>query len=110
MRLSLFERAVIFPLSELNLNVNVKDLEAKVTDNRGKALHLEPNQPEEERGTLSNNDIIKVMRYLVKIRNGKENIDDIDHLGNRRSAPWANCFRTSTASVCPVWSVWYVSV
>ena len=79
-----FERAVIFPLSELNLNVNVKDLEAKVTDNRGKALHLEPNQPEEERGTLSNNDIIKVMRYLVKIRNGKENIDDIDHLGNRR--------------------------
>lgn len=79
-----FDRAVIFPLSELNLNVNVKDLEAKVTDNRGKTLHLEPNPPEEERGTLSNNDIIKVMRYLVKIRNGKENIDDIDHLGNRR--------------------------
>jgi len=35
-------------------------------------------------GTLSNDDIIKVMRTLISIRNGKGEVDDIDHLGNRR--------------------------
>ena len=35
-------------------------------------------------GTLSNDDIIDVMKTLINIRNGKDNVDDIDHLGNRR--------------------------
>ena len=35
-------------------------------------------------GTLTNNDIIDVLRTLVDIRNGKGSVDDIDHLGNRR--------------------------
>ena len=35
-------------------------------------------------GTLSNDDIIDVMRCLINIRNGKDTVDDIDHLGNRR--------------------------
>ena len=35
-------------------------------------------------GTLSNNDIISVLRELINIRNGKGEVDDIDHLGNRR--------------------------
>src|SRR5690606_984652 len=35
-------------------------------------------------GTLSNEDIIDVMRTLIDIRNGKGIVDDIDHLGNRR--------------------------
>jgi DNA-directed RNA polymerase subunit beta len=35
-------------------------------------------------GTLSNEDIIDVMRCLINIRNGKDTVDDIDHLGNRR--------------------------
>ena len=35
-------------------------------------------------GTLSNQDIIDVIRILVELRNGKGEIDDIDHLGNRR--------------------------
>jgi DNA-directed RNA polymerase subunit beta len=35
-------------------------------------------------GTLSNEDIIDVIRILVELRNGKGEIDDIDHLGNRR--------------------------
>ena len=35
-------------------------------------------------GTLSNNDIIDVMKCLIDIRNGKDTVDDIDHLGNRR--------------------------
>ncbi len=35
-------------------------------------------------GTLSNEDIIAVMRTLIDIRNGNGTVDDIDHLGNRR--------------------------
>ncbi len=35
-------------------------------------------------GILSNEDIIDVMKELVNIRNGKGQVDDIDHLGNRR--------------------------
>ncbi len=35
-------------------------------------------------GTLSNEDIIEVMKCLINIRNGKDTVDDIDHLGNRR--------------------------
>jgi DNA-directed RNA polymerase subunit beta len=34
--------------------------------------------------TLSNEDIIAVIKILVDLRNGKGEIDDIDHLGNRR--------------------------
>ena len=35
-------------------------------------------------GTLSNEDIIDVVKCLINIRNGKDTVDDIDHLGNRR--------------------------
>ena len=35
-------------------------------------------------GTLSKEDIIAVMKTLIDIRNGKGEVDDIDHLGNRR--------------------------
>jgi len=35
-------------------------------------------------GTLSNEDIIDVVKTLVNIRNGADTVDDIDHLGNRR--------------------------
>ncbi len=34
--------------------------------------------------TLENNDILAVIKILVDLRNGKGEIDDIDHLGNRR--------------------------
>ena len=34
--------------------------------------------------TLSNDDITAVIRILVELRNGRGEIDDIDHLGNRR--------------------------
>ena len=33
---------------------------------------------------LSKEDIVEVLRVLLNIRNGKDNVDDIDHLGNRR--------------------------
>ncbi len=35
-------------------------------------------------GTLSNDDIVDVVKCLINIRNGKDVVDDIDHLGNRR--------------------------
>ena len=35
-------------------------------------------------GVLSNEDIVDVVRTLIDIRNGKDQVDDIDHLGNRR--------------------------
>ena len=35
-------------------------------------------------GVLSHEDILAVLRVLIEIRNGKGNVDDIDHLGNRR--------------------------
>ncbi|RZG73080.1 DNA-directed RNA polymerase subunit beta [Acinetobacter sp. WCHAc060025] len=38
----------------------------------------------EVEGILSNDDIIDVLKTLVEIRNGKGEVDDIDHLGNRR--------------------------
>ena len=41
-------------------------------------------ETEEGEGTLSNEDIINVLKELIAIRNGNGNVDDIDHLGNRR--------------------------
>ncbi len=38
----------------------------------------------EQRLTLSPKDIVEVIRILVELRNGRGDIDDIDHLGNRR--------------------------
>ena len=38
----------------------------------------------EQRFTLSPKDIVEVIRILVELRNGRGDIDDIDHLGNRR--------------------------
>jgi len=35
-------------------------------------------------GTLSTEDIVAVIRILVELRNGRGEVDDIDHLGNRR--------------------------
>ncbi|WP_406665746.1 DNA-directed RNA polymerase subunit beta [Gallaecimonas sp. GXIMD1310] len=35
-------------------------------------------------GILDNQDIIDVMKTLIEIRNGRGEVDDIDHLGNRR--------------------------
>src|SRR3546814_7940696 len=34
--------------------------------------------------TLTNEDILETIKVLVELRNGRGQIDDIDHLGNRR--------------------------
>ena len=38
----------------------------------------------EGEGTLSNEDILAVIKTLIDIRDGRGIVDDIDHLGNRR--------------------------
>ncbi|MDG3084602.1 DNA-directed RNA polymerase subunit beta [Vibrio hannami] len=37
-----------------------------------------------DQGILDETDIVEVMKKLIAIRNGKGEVDDIDHLGNRR--------------------------
>jgi len=37
-----------------------------------------------EHGTLRREDILEVVRYLVELKSGNGQVDDIDHLGNRR--------------------------
>ncbi len=44
---------------------------------------LETDQPLDCK-TLTKEDIIAIVRYLISLRNGKGMVDDIDHLGNRR--------------------------
>jgi len=38
----------------------------------------------EEQTTLTREDILKVVQYLINLKNKKGEVDDIDHLGNRR--------------------------
>ena len=44
---------------------------------------LNLNHPIEQK-TLTKQDIIEIIKYLVRLTNGKAEIDDIDHLSNRR--------------------------
>ncbi|HZM36360.1 MAG TPA: DNA-directed RNA polymerase subunit beta [Burkholderiales bacterium] len=54
------------------------DLRGKGIDKGKLDVRVEP------RLTLSPKDIVEVIRILVELRNGRGEIDDIDHLGNRR--------------------------
>ena len=38
----------------------------------------------EDQTVLCNEDIIAIVRYILRLKSGQGNIDDIDHLGNRR--------------------------
>jgi DNA-directed RNA polymerase subunit beta len=55
-----------------------QDLKAKGVDRQKLEARIE------QRFTLSPRDIVEVIRILVELRNGRGDIDDIDHLGNRR--------------------------
>jgi DNA-directed RNA polymerase subunit beta len=69
------------------------DLKSKGIDKSKLEVRVEP------RLTLSPRDIVEVIRILVELRNGRGEIDDIDHLGNRR----VRSGRTSSALA------WYAS-
>ncbi|MBP8902560.1 MAG: DNA-directed RNA polymerase subunit beta, partial [Thiobacillaceae bacterium] len=60
-------------LAELNKHLKAAGFDAKAL-----------NAKVEERYTLSPRDIVEVIKILVELRNGRGEIDDIDHLGNRR--------------------------
>ncbi|MDQ5848821.1 MAG: DNA-directed RNA polymerase subunit beta [Pseudomonadota bacterium] len=55
-----------------------QDLKSKGIDRQKLEVRIEL------RLTLSPKDIVEVIRILVELRNGRGEIDDIDHLGNRR--------------------------
>ena len=38
----------------------------------------------EDHGQLTRKDIVRVLKHLIDLKNGKGQVDDIDHLGNRR--------------------------
>ena len=56
----------------------VHDLKSKGVDRHKLEARIE------QRFTMSPKDIVEVIRILVELRNGRGEIDDIDHLGNRR--------------------------
>ena len=37
-----------------------------------------------EQTTLTREDILRVVQYLIGLKNNRGEVDDIDHLGNRR--------------------------
>jgi DNA-directed RNA polymerase subunit beta len=80
--LSLGKVAVEGVLSEAEaqqvIDKTYQDLKAKGVDRQKLEVKLE------QRYTLSPRDIVEVIRILVELRNGRGDIDDIDHLGNRR--------------------------
>ena len=45
---------------------------------------IPPSSKEKKSEVLSNVDILNVLRTLIDLKNGKGQVDDIDHLGNRR--------------------------
>jgi DNA-directed RNA polymerase subunit beta len=61
-------------------NMTLADAEALAA----KMKPLGANVEAREQLTLSPRDIVEVIKILVELRNGRGEIDDIDHLGNRR--------------------------
>src|SRR6185369_16319252 len=68
--------------SEAEANAAVDKIYADLKSKGVDKQKLEPKL--ETRFTLSPKDIVEVIRILVELRNGRGDIDDIDHLGNRR--------------------------
>src|ERR1043166_1711362 len=49
-----------------------------------------------DQGTLRREDILEVVRYLIELKNGNGQIDDIDHLGNRRVGALGGSVKTQS--------------
>ena len=79
--------AVELLLSELSYGLRA--VAENLTEDEAKALaaqlkNLGVNAEVRDQLTLSPRDIVEVIKILVELRNGRGDIDDIDHLGNRR--------------------------
>lgn len=66
-------------------------------------MRLDLGKPDTQR-TLDRDDIIACIKALTELRDGKGEIDDIDHLATAGCARWASSWRTSTAWVSCAWS------
>ena len=66
-------------LHPIGMMPNLKD--GTITDNvQGTVRKI----LEDEKATLRRRDILEVVKYLIKLKDGQGAVDDIDHLGNRR--------------------------
>ncbi len=54
---------------------------------------------------LQDEDILETIKILVNLRNGKGEVDDIDHLATVACVASANWPKTSSAPACRAWSV-----
>lgn len=61
-------------------------LVSKLKEHKFKEIKVKEYLDEEAR-TLQKADIIAIVKYLLELRYGKKNLDDIAHLGNRRVRP-----------------------
>ena len=60
---------------------------------------------DEKMHTVTNEDVFASFNYLLNLMDGHGTGDDIDHLATVVYAALANCCKTSSVSVSPVWSV-----
>lgn len=65
---------------------------------------LELNIPTDVR-ILTKEDIIAIVKYLIELINSKAEVDDIDHLSNRRVRTVGEQLAVYSALVCRVWLV-----
>ena len=86
-----FKHAPELHLNKVSLEGIASDVDANAAvekmfqDLRAKGIDRQKLEAKiEQRFTLSPRDIVEVIRILVELRNGRGDIDDIDHLGNRR--------------------------
>ena len=70
------------PFGPRALSENLQLVDAEMI--AAKVRPLGANVESREQLTLSPRDIVDVIKILVELRNGRGDIDDIDHLGNRR--------------------------
>ena len=59
---------------------------------------------------LTKEDIIEIIKYLIKLVNSKTDVDDIDHLSNRRVRTVGEQMFNQLVLVWPVWPVPFVNV
>ncbi len=85
--------AVLLPGEPITFENEEKDLNAMFFSSRkydlGRVGRYKLNKkygrnPDEGDTVLTKDDVIQTMKFLIKVFIGEENLDDIDHLGNRR--------------------------